>query len=160
MTARDRFDSLIHWYAEHGRKGDGPFVPREPPVPFDVLKRQLLQESDADPDAVSRVGAKGLAQAMDATWNEWVRNEYGGADPPPRRHISAFDPEDAIHFQCDFMGWLLGMFKGEVRQAVAAYNAGPGRVSRLLKEHGEAGWEAALPDETRDYLRKILGQTG
>ena len=155
MTARDRFDSLIEWYAANGRKGDGPFSPRTPPVPFDILKRQLLQESDADPDAVSRVGAKGLAQAMDATFQEWVRNEFNG-EPPPRRHISAFDPEDAIHFQADFMGWLLRIFQGDIRKALASYNAGPGRVGRLIKEHGE-GWEAALPDETRDYLKKILG---
>jgi len=155
MNPRDRFDSLIAFYCENGRKGDGPFIPRDPTVPFDIIKRQLLQESNADPDAVSRVGAKGLAQAMDATFAEWVRNEFGG-DPPPRRHISAFDPEDAIHFQCDFMGWLLGMFKGDTRKALAAYNAGPGRVGRLVKEHG-AQWEAHLPDETIDYLRKILG---
>ena len=155
MHPRDRYDSLIRFYAENNRKGDGPFVPRTPPVDWTLLKRQLIQESAADPDAVSRVGAMGLAQAMEATWNEWVRNEFGG-DPPPRRHVSAFDPEDAIHFQADFMGWLLGMFKGNVRQAVAAYNAGPGRVGRLVKEKGEA-WEAALPDETIDYLHKILG---
>jgi len=156
MNPRDRFDSLIQFYAENGRKGDGPFSPRPTPVPFDILKRQLLQESDADPDAVSRVGAKGLSQAMDATWQEWVRNEYGGGDPPPRRHISQFDPEDAIHFQADFLGWLLGMFKGDMRKALAAYNAGPGRVGRILKEHGEA-WEAHLPEETIDYLRRIMG---
>ncbi len=153
---RDRYDSLIAFYAENGRKGDGPFAPRATPIPFELLKRQLLQESDADPDAVSRVGAKGLAQAMDATWNEWVQNEYGGGDPPPRRHISAFDPEDAIHFQADFMGWLLGIFQADTRKAVAAYNAGPGRVGRLIKEHG-AAWEAHLPAETVDYLQKILG---
>ena len=156
MNARDRFDSLIQFYAENGRKGDGPFTPRPTPIDWALLKRQLIQESAADPDAVSRVGAKGLAQAMDATWNEWVRNEYGGGEPPPRRHISAFDPEDAIHFQADFMGWLIGMFKGNVRQAVAAYNAGPGRVTRLIQEKGTQ-WEKALPDETIDYLRKILG---
>lgn len=155
MNARDRYDSLIQFYAENNRKGEGHFVPREPPVDWTLLKRQLIQESAADPDAVSRVGAKGLAQAMDATFQEWVRNEFSG-EPPPRRHVSAFDPEDAIHFQADFMGWLLSMFKGNVRQAVAAYNAGPGRVGRLLKEKGDA-WETSLPDETIDYLRKILG---
>ena len=155
MNSRDRFDSLIQFYAENGRKGDGPFMPRIPPLDWRLLKRQLMQESAADPDAVSRVGAKGLAQAMDATFQEWVRNEFAG-DPPPRRHVSAFDPEDAIHFQADFLGWLLGMFSGETRKAIAAYNAGPGRVGKLIKEPGDL-WEQNLPEETKDYLKKILG---
>jgi soluble lytic murein transglycosylase-like protein len=154
VTERDRYDSLIAWYAEHGRKGEGPFFVRDNPVPVGLLKRQLLQESAANPDAVSRVGAQGLAQAMEATWQEWVRNEFGG-DPPPRRHISAFDPEDAIHFQCDYMAWLLGVFGQDQRKALAAYNAGIGRVQKLMKAHG-GEWEQHLPDETIDYLRRIL----
>ena len=58
MKAQDRFDSLLTYYAEeHG-------------LDWLALKAQMLAESNADPKAVSRVGAQGLFQSMPATWSD------------------------------------------------------------------------------------------
>src|SRR3990167_4529539 len=119
MNPHGRFDSLIQFWAATDQHGYGEFFERMPPIPWELIKRQLMQESRADPDAVSRVGAQGLSQAMERTWDEWVQNEFSG-DVPPRKHISPYDPDDAIRFMCDYMAWLLKMFQGDQRKALAA----------------------------------------
>jgi membrane-bound lytic murein transglycosylase D len=119
------------------------------------LKRQAIAESGLDPDAKSSVGAQGLSQFMAATWNDWLEQKWGGP-PPPNRYITPYDPEDGICAQADYMAWLLGVFDGDERKALASYNAGVGRVRTLIAMRGDF-WEQGLPDETRGYLAKILG---
>lgn len=80
----------------------------------------------------------GLAQAMPATWEEWM----GKKDP--------FDPEQSIIFYAKYMSWLLGQTRGDLEKATASYNAGIGRVTRL----GER-WRQGMPDETKTYLVRI-----
>lgn len=156
MTPRDRFDSLFAFWATHDRKGHrGPYSERPAAVDWTLLKRQALAESGMEPDAISPVGAAGLTQFIESTWKEWVVNEFG-PEPPARSYISPFDPEDSIRAQADMMAWLLKVWKGDERKALASYNAGIGRVTRLIRDHGEE-WESHLPDETRGYLAKILG---
>lgn len=70
--------------------------------------------------------------------------------------MSPWDPEDAIWFQADYIGWLLAYWQSDVRKAIASYNAGVGRVGRLVL-HNVTEWEAGLPEETKAYLVKILG---
>jgi len=55
------------------------------------------------------------------------------------------------------MRHYLGAFDGDVRKALASYNAGMGRVQQLVAAHG-ANWEQALPLETKQYLGAILGE--
>jgi murein DD-endopeptidase MepM/ murein hydrolase activator NlpD len=50
----------------------------------------------------------------------------------------------------------LAALDGDVRKAMAAYNAGLGRVRSLVEAHGE-NWERGLPAETKQYLANILG---
>ena len=156
MDPHARFDSLIQFWAATDQHGYADFFERQPPVPWELIKHQLMQESRADPDAVSRVGAQGLAQAMGRTWEEWVGNEFGTNDPPPHKHLSPYDPDDAVRFMCDYMGYLLRHWNQDERRALASYNAGIGRVSRLLEQHGNS-WEEHLPQETQLYLKAILG---
>lgn len=150
----ERYDSLFRVWAEWDRLHDGTWVERKPPLDWALLKRQAVAESGLDPDAVSPVGAQGLSQFMAATWSEWERNEFGPSIPP-NRHVSPFDPEDAIRAQTDMMGWLLGVLKGDYRKACAAYNWGIGNVKRCLDKHGPT-WEGHLPLETRSYLKRIF----
>ena len=155
MDPQDRFDSLFRFYAVMNYvRRENRFVAREIPLDWELMKRQGIAESDLRPDAISPVGAKGLMQIMDATWDEWVANEYG-ATPPPRRWVSQFNPEESISAACDMMSWLMRVFQQDARKALAAYNAGIGRVSRLVGAHG-AAWETYLPDETKVYLARIL----
>lgn len=103
----------------------------------ELLIAQLRQESRFNPKAVSPAGARGIAQFMPATWKEYG----GGADP--------FDPAAGIDAQARYMRDLLRQFGGNEALALAAYNAGPGRVRKA----------GGVPDiqETRDYVRRILG---
>ena len=149
-----RFDSLLECFALLDRRRDGTWFARATPLDWELLKRQMLAESGGDPDAVSPVGAKGLTQFMDATWKEWETNEFG-PDIPPNRHVSVFDPEDAIRAQADVMQWLLGVFKGDAAKALAGYNWGIGNLQRCLTKHGDQ-WREFLPLETTRYMEKIL----
>jgi soluble lytic murein transglycosylase-like protein len=99
-----------------------------------LLAAQLYAESGFNPFAVSRAGAQGIAQFMPGT------AAAVGLENP-------FDAEQAIHAQARLMRDLLRQF-GSVPLALAAYNAGPGAVSRC----------GCLPyAETRGYVARIIG---
>ncbi len=105
-----------------------------------LLSAQLYAESNFNPFAVSSAGAAGLAQFMPATGRAY------GLSPAER-----FDPEKAIEAQAHHMRDLLRQF-ATVPLALAAYNAGPGAVSRC-------GCIPPYP-ETRGYVARILGLMG
>ena len=103
-----------------------------------LLAAQIYAESGFNPFAVSPVGAQGISQFMPAT-----ARAYGLSNP--------FDAERAIDAQARMMRDLLRQF-GSVPLALAAYNAGPGRVAACM----------CVPaiTETRAYVAKILGLLG
>lgn len=88
------------------------------------------------------------------TWDEWQTSEFG-EEFPLNRYINPFDPEDAIRAQADIMAWLLGVWKGNVRQALSSYNWGIGHMRATVEKYGDQ-WETHLPLETRQYLKRIL----
>jgi soluble lytic murein transglycosylase-like protein len=99
-----------------------------------LLAAQLQAESGFDPRAVSSAGARGIAQFMPGT-----ARLYGLRDP--------FDPVRAIDAQAHLMHDLLRRF-GSVPLALAAYNAGPGRVAGC--------WCVPAIPETQAYVRRIV----
>jgi soluble lytic murein transglycosylase-like protein len=103
-----------------------------------LLAAQIYAESGFNPFAVSSAGAQGIAQFMPAT----ARGV--GLDDP-------FDAVRAIDAQAHLMRDLLRRF-GAVPLALAAYNAGPARVSAC-------GCVPAIT-ETRGYVARILGLMG
>jgi soluble lytic murein transglycosylase-like protein len=153
MHPVDRYDSLFELYAEWTRMDD-VWTQRPTPLDWALMKRQAQAESGMNPDAMSPVGAKGLMQFMDATFAEW-REQRFHRQFPPNRWVNPFDPEDSVWAACDMMSWLLKVWDGDYRKALASYNYGIGNVTKLIKEHGDA-WEEHLPDETKGYLAKIL----
>lgn len=94
-----------------------------------LLAAQLQQESGFDPNAVSPVGAQGIAQFMPGTWLSY------GIDADGDGAASPFDPEDAIAAQGRLMCELLDLARGSglpgdpVALALAGYNAGWGAVA-------------------------------
>ena len=52
----------------------------------------------------------------------------------------------------------LQSFGGDLGKALAAYNAGAGRVNADVARYG-AAWQSGLPAETQTYLRELLGGT-
>jgi len=140
VTAHDRYDSLFQFYAS-ARK-----------IEWRLLKAQVKAESVFKPRAASTVGAKGLAQFMDPTWNEWK------SKVPEAQFSTPYEPEAAIAMQAAYMSWLLSSFGGDIELALAAYNWGIGRVKKASE--GGKKWsaiEANAPAETRDYVKKIMG---
>ena len=108
-------------------------------VPEDLLRAISSVESSGRANAVSRVGAGGPMQIMPRT-----AAALGLTDQ------ERFDPEKAIPAGARYMAQMLRQFNGDRRLALAAYNAGPGRV----REHLNNGRE--LPRETQAYLAKLM----
>jgi len=106
-------------------------------------------ESTFDPDAKSPVGARGLFQFMPAT------AERFGLSLKPRDQRR--DPEKSAEAAAKYLKFLHGRFNSWPL-ALAAYNAGEGRVGKLLKQHNATSFEEIadyLPAETRMYVPKI-----
>lgn len=101
-----------------------------------LVKAMLRQESGGDPNAVSSKGAGGLMQLMPGT-----AREQGVTD--------IFDPQQNIEGGTKYIGKLLQQYGGDRVKALAAYNAGPGRVNA-------AGGIPNIP-ETQDYVARVLG---
>ena len=101
----------------------------------DVFVRQITQESHWDPAAVSRAGARGIAQFMPST-AAWL-----GVDP--------LDPIAALDAAAKLDRDNLDAFDGDYAKMLAAYNAGRGSVVRY-------GGVPPFP-ETQNYVDLILG---
>jgi hypothetical protein len=106
-------------------------------LPVSVIAAQITDESDWNPNAVSPTGAEGIAQFEPGTWATWG-------------HGSPFNPGDAFQAYERYMKSLLHEEGGSVRNALAAYNAGPGDLaagqgyaSTIL---GNAGQKVTLTD--------------
>lgn len=100
-----------------------------------LLAALVWTESGFRPDAVSHAGARGLAQLMPAT------AEGLGVDPD--------DPQQNLAGGARFLRSMLDRF-GTPALALAAYNAGPGRVA-------DAGGIPNIP-ETQAYVPKVLAR--
>ncbi len=110
-----------------------------------IFERQIQQESGFAPDVVfglrkSSAGAEGIAQLM----------------PQYYPNVNRSDPQAALKAGAASMDHYLSAWDGDVRKALASYNAGLGKVQQVVRSHGER-WESALPQETRDYLAAIVG---
>jgi hypothetical protein len=97
-------------------------------------------ESGGNPNAVSPKGAKGPYQFMDAT-----AAEYGVKNP--------FDENQSREGARKYLNNLYNQF-GTVEHALAAYNGGPGRLSRRGNDIG------AMPPESQDYVQKVMALYG
>jgi membrane-bound lytic murein transglycosylase D len=107
-------------------------------------------ESTFNPAARSPVGAKGLFQLMPATAKELGLSTF----MPDERT----DPEKSARAAARYLRAMHDQF-GDWPLALAAYNAGPGRVRRLLAARQAttfAGISASLSAETRMYVPKVL----
>lgn len=102
-----------------------------------LLHAVIEQESGNLPCAVSSKGAMGLMQLMPAT-----AQTLQVKDP--------FDPGQNIAAGSRFLKSLLDRYKGDLPKALAAYNAGPGRVD-------QAGEVPNIP-ETQNYVERILAR--
>ena len=106
-------------------------------------------ESSLNPAARSPVGAKGLFQFMPET-----AKAMGLSTLLPDERT---DPEKSARAAARYLRQLHGRF-GNWALALAAYNAGEGRVGRTLAKHNATSFTAiaeSLPAETRMYVPKV-----
>ena len=104
-------------------------------VSFPLLKAIIKAESDFDPRAVSKKGAKGLMQIMPENFKP-----LGIKDP--------FDPSQNINAGARYFKQMYDRFKGKLALSLAAYNAGPTAVER---------YKTVPPyEETEEYVKKVL----
>lgn len=148
-------------YEESGSQlpdvGDSPYgealqnvYATENPALIELVQRVKQQESGGDQSAVSPAGAIGIMQVMPDTAPEaaqlaglpWDENAY--------RTDAAYNELIGIAY----LSKMLHKYEGDVPLALAAYNAGPGRVDAALST-GNPNWLATLPAETQDYVAKI-----
>ena len=129
-----------------------PFVPSGEPeiVPFDRINHEaagrhhvdadlimavIMAESQFNPTARSKKGARGLMQLMPIT-----------ADALDV--VDIFSPEENVNAGVRHLKWLLDRFDGDLRMALAAYNAG---VQNVLRHDGGPPFP-----ETRAYVKRVL----
>lgn len=121
----------------------------------------IRHESAGRVDAVSPKGARGLMQLMPGTARE-VAAELGIAYSETRL---VSDSDYNRRLGSAYLSRMLDRYDGNEALAVAAYNAGPGRVDQWLDSIGdprsgrlsEAEWIERIPfAETRNYTRSIL----
>jgi len=101
-----------------------------------MIRAVMQAESGFDATAVSPVGALGLMQLMPK-----VAAELGATEP--------LDPRQNIMAGSRYLRQLLDAHRGNVRLALASYNAGPGNVAKY----------GAIPPfkETQNYVKKVTG---
>jgi soluble lytic murein transglycosylase len=119
----------------------------------------MRQESAFGVQARSHVGALGLMQLMPATAKRTARSIKERA-PSPAELLTA---EKNIRLGTAYLSELLEQYRGNRFFTLAAYNAGPGRVTRW-QPHAEPVpadiWVANVTfAETREYIERILAYT-
>ena len=119
---RTRFDSLI-------RKHSQTYA-----VDFSLVKAMIRQESNFKVKAVSSANAQGLMQMIPAT-----AKRFGVTD--------VYSPDQNIRGGTKYIKWLLDRYDGNLDFALAAYNAGEGKVDRYQ----------GIPPyrETRHYVKRV-----
>ncbi len=101
-----------------------------------LVQAVITAESGFNPNALSRKGASGLMQLMPET-----ARRYGVQN--------IFDPVENVHGGVRYLRDLLAMFNGDMRLALAGYNAGENAVIR-------AGNRVPPYVETQNYVPKVI----
>jgi soluble lytic murein transglycosylase len=130
-------------------------------VEWALIHGLIRQESLFNAGAESRVGALGLMQLMPATAKETARK----LGVQHRQSWLTTRPEYNVLLGSAYLDQMLVRFGGSYPLAIAAYNAGPGRVDRWLKTFGDPrkgdidwiDWMELIPIyETRNYVQRVM----
>jgi len=137
LPAPGRADSLMSRMQE---KYD-PIIKRialEQGLESDFVHAVIKAESAYNNFAISTAGAQGLMQLMPAT-----AAAYGVKN--------VFDPAENIRGGTKFLKFLLKLYEGNKKKALAAYNAGQEAVKKYTKYGGIPPYA-----ETRTYINRVL----
>ncbi len=116
----------------------------------------ILRESSYDPSATSSVGARGLMQVMENTF-EFVRKKLGDESTT---FADMYDPTINIRYGCWYLGYLSRMFNGDPIKIACAYHAGPNNVKLWIMNYTSDGQTLTLDEipmeDTRYYAGKVI----
>ncbi|SPL69388.1 LysM peptidoglycan-binding domain-containing protein [Acinetobacter stercoris] len=133
---------LYHTVKEAERRG----------LPTELALLPII-ESSYDPAATSSAAAAGLWQFIPSTGRIYGLRQTGMYDG--RR-----DVVESTRAAYEFLGSLYNQF-GSWELALAAYNAGPGRIQQAINRNQAAGlptdyWSLKLPQETMNYVPRFI----
>jgi soluble lytic murein transglycosylase-like protein len=104
----------------------------------ELVHAMVEAESNYQAGARSQMGARGLMQVMPAT----------ARDLGVKSARLLFDPQENLEAGVKYLKFLLERFDGDLTNAIAAYNAGPGAVQK---------YDGIPPfPETESYVKKVL----
>ncbi len=117
----------------------------------------VAQESTFQADVVSSANAVGLMQLLPSTGRQYaVRTGLRGFTPS-----QLTDPETNVRLGTAYLSWLLSRYGNDVASALAAYNAGEGRVDRWRADRPGLPRDEFVDDipflETQNYVKRIIG---
>jgi len=130
-------------------------------VPPELALSIARQESEMNTAARSPVGALGLMQVMPATAKTVAR----GLDISFSERRLARDWQYNARIGTAYLAQMLERFNGSVLLAAAAYNAGPSRANRWIRDYGDprlasvdtVDWIESIPfRETRNYVMRVM----
>lgn len=123
----------------------------DPNMVFAIIKT----ESDFEPDATSKVGARGLMQLMEDTFH-WVQTKLSD---PETDFDDMYDPQSNIRYGSYLIGYLYREF-GRYDTAIAAYHAGRTATANWLAnpEYSKDGQKLdRIPiSDTGHYVDKVM----
>jgi soluble lytic murein transglycosylase len=141
------------------------------PLRHEDVIRQQAKDKNLDPtliagviyvesrfrDQTSHAGAKGLMQLMPST-ADYIARKSGGT-----RFVQGdlADPQINISYGSWYLRYLMQRYHGNTALALAAYNAGEGKVDEWWREAADRGEKFRVADhipfpETREYVSKVL----
>lgn len=109
------YDDFVIKYAEENN------------LPTELVYGVIHTESNMDPAVVSSVGARGLMQITEDTY-DWAKMRMGGDDTT---YDDLFDAETNIKYGCYILRLLIDRFD-DLQTALCAYHAGAGNVQNWL----------------------------
>ena len=127
-------------------------------LPPALLFALIRQESVFQPSVRSHAGALGLMQVMPATGRFLSKREKKRGRP------DLLDPEENVRLGAAYLADLLSASGGDTAAALAAYNAGPGRLRQWKREFGMLPPDEFLESiplaESRLYVKRVLFYEG
>lgn len=139
-----------------------PLTGHNPPEHALVLAT-IRQESAFEADAVSRAGARGLMQLIPPTARAVAKQLKLSSERIEHRLLE--DTALNLRLGRAYLGGLIDDYGGSYILALAAYNAGPGRVQKWIKDNGDPrnpkvdaiDWIERIPiGETRNYVQRVM----